>query len=254
MLEFRNVTKRFVRSHGLGDLLLRRHSRYVTAVNSVNFRCEPGEIVGLVGPNGAGKTTLSKLAVNLILPDSGEIFIAGRVANSKDHELRRQISLVTADDRGFFTRLSGLDNLKFFLSLYGLNDMKPVLELAEYFELTPRLKHPFGTYSTGMRKKLALVRAFMTNPRIILLDEATNGLDPASVIQVKNLMLEQCDNKSVLWATHRLEEVRDLCNRVLVLRSGSVLFDGRPAECGFDTGSGSPASALDEAYLSLMGR
>jgi ABC-2 type transport system ATP-binding protein len=254
MLEFRHVTKQFVKSHGLKDILLRRPSRYITAVDSVSFRCEPGEIVGLVGPNGAGKTTLSKLAINLILPDSGEILIAGERTNSVNHELRRHISLVTADDRSFFTRLSGFDNLKFFLSLYGLSDMEPALELADYFELTPRLRHAFGGYSTGMRKKLAIIRGFMTDPRIVLLDEATNGLDPASVIQLKHLMMERCYNKAVLWATHRLEEVRDLCTRLLVLRDGALLFDGKPAECGFDTGSGSPAGTLDEAYLSLMGR
>jgi ABC-2 type transport system ATP-binding protein len=254
MLEFRNVTKRFVKSHGFMETLLRPRSRYVTALDALSFRCGPGEIVGLVGPNGAGQTPLSRLAVNLLLPDDGEILIANTPATSANHQLRRYVSLISAEDRSFFTRLSGLDNLKFFLSLYGERDMTLALELAEYFELTPRLSHPFGGYSTGMRKKLGIIRGFMTGPQILILDEATSGLDPASVAQLKRLMLERFSDKTVLWATHRLEEVRDLCTRVMVLRNGSLLFDGHPEDCGFHAGSGSSAAALDVAYLTLIGR
>lgn len=251
MLEFRDVTKRFVRSHSVRHVFSRSADRYVTALDGVSFRCDPGEIVGLVGPNGAGKTTLAKLAVNLLLPDAGEILIAGKRATSGSHELRRHVSLVMADDRTFFSRLSGIDNLRFFLALYGHSNLKPALELAETLELSRHLKRPFAGYSTGMRKKLAIIRALMTNPRIMLLDEATNGLDPTSVIQLKRIVREHCRNCAVIWATHRLEEVGDLCTRLLVLSNGGVTFDGKPSECGF--GGEASLAALDEIYLSLVG-
>jgi len=254
MLEFRSVTKRFAKSIGLRQLFPRGRGKYITALDHVSFRCEPGEIAGLVGPNGAGKTTLSRLAVNLLLPDSGLIYIAGENATSGKHKLRGMVSLVSADDRSFFTRLSGRENLEFFLALYGKRDIRPALEMAEYLQLSSRLRHPFHAYSTGMRKKLAIIRGLMTDPRIVILDEATNGLDPDSVVQLRRLITEHCRERAVLWATHRLEEIRDLCTRVMVLRDGALIFDGRPADCGFDSGSGPSSDDLHEAYLSLVSR
>ena len=199
---------------------------YVTALNDISLRCKKGEILGILGPNGAGKTTLTKLMVNLILPDSGEIWIGRERLTANRHDMRRRIGYVNCDERGFFWRLTGRQNLHFFLSLAGYGTDRRAMWLAEYFGLSKKLDVPFGKYSTGMRKKLAIIRGLMNDPDIILFDEATNALDPSNIIKLKQLLKTELVDKTLLWTTHRLEEVEELCSRVLVINEGNLIFLG----------------------------
>lgn len=255
MLEFRSVTKRFVKQIGIGSLLPFSPKRYVLALENFSFQCRPGEILGILGPNGAGKTTLAKLAMSLVLPDCGKILINGEEVTPKRHELRHHIALITADDRSFFGRLSGRENLKFFLALYGIADTRFAFSLAEALELAEFLDRPFATYSTGMRRKLGIVRGLMVNPDVLLFDEATNGLDPVSVIQLKRIVLEHFFGKTILWTTHRLEEIGWLCTRTLVVKNGRVHFDGAVSQFMQSQdwqARNESATALEQAYLSLV--
>jgi ABC-2 type transport system ATP-binding protein len=182
VIELRSVSKRFVKSKGIRGLLPFGQKAYVTALNNISLQCNQGEILGVLGPNGAGKTTLTKLMVNLILPDSGELLIGGERLTAHRHDMRRKIGYVNCDERGFFWRLTGRQNLHFFLSLAGGGTDERAMWLADYFGLSKSLDVPFGKYSTGMRKKLSIIRGLMNDPDIILFDEATNALDPLNTM------------------------------------------------------------------------
>ncbi|MFL6277989.1 MAG: ABC transporter ATP-binding protein [Blastocatellia bacterium] len=225
-IELRSISKRFVKSKGFRSLLPFGSKAYVTALNNISLCCNQGEILGVLGPNGAGKTTLTKLIINLILPDSGEIWVGGERLTAHHHEMRRKIGYVNCDERSFFWRLTGRQNLHFFLSLAGGGTDRNALQLAEYFGLSKKLDAPFGTYSTGMRKKLSIIRGLMNGPDIILFDEATNGLDPLSTMNLKQLLKTELSDKTILWTTHRLEEIDELCDRVMVINEGKLLFLG----------------------------
>jgi ABC-2 type transport system ATP-binding protein len=225
-IELRSISKRFVKSKGFRSLLPFGSKAYVTALNNISLSCNKGEILGVLGPNGAGKTTLTKLIVNLILPDSGEIWIGGERLTAHRHEARRKIGYVNCDERSFFWRLTGRQNLHFFLSLAGSGTDRKALRLAEYFGLSKKLDAPFGAYSTGMRKKLSIIRGLMNDPDIILFDEATNGLDPLNTMNLKQLLKTELADKTILWTTHRLEEIDELCSKVLVINEGNLLFLG----------------------------
>ena len=226
LIELRSVTKRFAKRRGVRGLLPFGPQECVTALNDVTLGCHQGEILGILGPNGAGKTTLIKLMVNLILPDSGEIWIGGERLTAHRHDMRRKIGYVSCDERGFFWRLTGRQNLHFFLSLAGGVKDDRALWLAERFGLSKDLDVPFGKYSTGMRKKLALIRGLMNDPAIILFDEATNALDPLNAMILKQLLKTELADKTLLWTTHRLEEIEELCDRVLVINEGNLIFLG----------------------------
>jgi ABC-2 type transport system ATP-binding protein len=226
LIELRSVSKSFVRRRGIRGLLPFGPKTYVTALNNISLRCNHGEILGVLGPNGAGKTTLTKLMVNLILPDRGEIWIGGERLTAHNHDVRRRIGYVNCDERGFFWRLTGRQNLHFFLSLAGKETDQRAIWLAEYFGLSKKLDVPFGKYSTGMRKKLSIIRGLMHDPDIILFDEATNALDPLSSMNLKHLLKTELADKTLLWTTHRLEEIEELCSRVLVINEGNLVFLG----------------------------
>ncbi|HEX8089272.1 MAG TPA: ABC transporter ATP-binding protein [Blastocatellia bacterium] len=225
-MEVRSVTKRFVKKKGIKGLLPFKGKEYVTALNNISFCCERGEILGVLGPNGAGKTTLANLIVALMLPDQGEILITGERVTERRHDLRRRIGYMNCDDRSFFWRLTGRQNLHFFLSLSDCDSDGEAMRLADYFDLKKKLDVPFGEYSTGMRKKLSIIRALMNDPDILLFDEATNGLDPVSVRDLKGLLRTELADKTVLWTTHRLEEIEELCSKVLVINEGNLIFLG----------------------------
>lgn len=224
MLSVDSLSKKFVRRRGFTSLLTFRPEKCVVALDRISFNCEPGQILGVLGPNGAGKTTLTKLIANLLLPDEGKIWIANEEMTERRHDLRRHIGYINCDERSFFWRLTGRQNLLFFLSLYERRDTGLMLSLAQRFDLEDRLDTPFERYSTGMRKKLAIIRGLMCQPTIVLFDEATNGLDPLSVIKLREVLHEICTDKVILWTTHRLEEINEICTHVLAITHGNLIF------------------------------
>ncbi len=227
VLDVKHVTKHFRIRRSLRDLVLRPFGcrGTFTALEDVSFSVPPGEIVGVVGENGAGKSTLMRIIADLIQPDLGVIRINGYDRSGKATS-RMTIGYAPTDERSFFWRLSGMENLYFFASLHGMSrrDTDAVARpLVDELGLAGKARVPFRDYSTGTRKKLGLIRALLHRPRVLLLDEITNSLDPESSQKAKEIVrryVTEHPNAAVLWSTHRLEETAELCDRVLVLEKG----------------------------------
>jgi ABC-2 type transport system ATP-binding protein len=231
-VEARGLDKYFVVDRPLHKQLFAPfgNKRKICALRDVSFSVEPGEILGVVGPNGAGKTTLLRILADLLAPDSGWVALCGqRLAKNKRH-LRSKIGYVSSDERSFFWRLTGKQNLEFFARLYGVprsNALRRIGAMLETFDLGERANQLFRDYSTGVRKRFALARAIVHQPRILLLDEVTNSLDPPTTQSVKSLVRDYVsgqDGCAGVWSTHRLEEISEICDKVLVINEGRVKF------------------------------
>jgi len=200
------------------------------ALADVTLQVAGGEIRGLIGPNGAGKTTLLRLLTGLVSPTSGSVRILGEEPTRATRGLRQRIGLVPSGDRTFYLRISGLENLVFFGRMQGLRRRAAVAEarrvLAEV-ELLDAEHLRVGEYSHGMQKRLSVARALLTHPELLLVDEATHDLDPASGRRVRMLIAGiAAQGAAVVWATQKLDELRGFADRVMLLSAGEVRFDG----------------------------
>ena len=229
-IEVDGVSKRFTRPLPfLRKLLRRRGPDVVEALDDVTLRVRAGEIFGLVGRNGQGKTTLIKTACGLIEPTSGRVRVFGHDTVHDLREVKRRVGLVSADERSFYFRLTGRANLTFFGRLQGLDDRAiagRIAALSASFELEPLLDRPFQEYSTGNKQRLAIVRALIPNPPLLLLDEPTRSLDPISAEALRRVLARIAgpgEGKTVLITTHNLAEIEQLCERVAILRRGRVI-------------------------------
>lgn len=213
------------------------HKRYPhgqIALHPFDLDIAAGEIVVLLGPNGAGKSTLFKILATLIHPDGGEAWVAGHPLTAARH-VRRHIGVVSEPDRSFFWRLDARQNLEFFARGYGLaaelRDQR-IASLLELAQLTPYARRPVGQLSSGQRGRLALARALLHRPPVLLLDEPTRSLDPGAAAEFLTHLQhyrQEMPQASVLLATHRLDAIAPACARALVLRSGHLVADGAPA-------------------------
>lgn len=230
LLKIEDVGKSFP-ARSLIDTLLGRPKRYTKALGLVSFELKAGQVTALLGPNGAGKTTLINIICDLTRADSGSVTVAGLPVPGDSIRAQRQIGYVTTNDRSFFWRLNARRNLEFFAALQGYPAAEAArrsTEMLVRFNLAAAADRPFHTYSAGMKKRLGLARAFLHDPAILLMDEPTNGLDARSTEELLELVrLEvRAAGKTVLWATHRADEVERLCDRVIVLIGGEVYFHG----------------------------
>ena len=213
----------------LRTLIGRRGPGVVDALRDVSLQVESGEIFGLVGRNGQGKTTLIKTTCGLIEPSAGRVRVFGHDSVRDLREVKRRIGLVSADERSFYFRLTGRGNLTFFGRLQGLDDRliaSRIESLSAQFELTPLLDRPFQDYSTGNKQRLAIVRALLADPPLLLLDEPTRSLDPISAEGLRRVLARWASvgrGKTVLITTHNLAEIEALCARVAILSRGRVI-------------------------------
>lgn len=206
--------------------------RRVVALNDVSFCLRAGRILGIAGPNGAGKTTLLRILADLLDADQGSVTICGEQLALRRHHLRRMIGYVSSDERSFFWRLSGRQNLEFFACLYGVPRAAAagrIDMLLERVQLSHKAEDLFRDYSAGMRKKLAVARALVHEPVVLLLDEVTNSLDPPSAQNIKSMVKDYVSAgpvRAAIWSTHRLEELDELCDEVLFVESGRLQYAG----------------------------
>ena len=205
-----------------------------TAINDLSFSIQAGEVLGLLGPNGAGKTTTVRLLNGLLTPASGEMRVLGFDPRTNGQEIRRLTGVLT-ETPALYERLSARQNLEFFGTLAGMSRdeiQERSDELLQFFELTERANDRVGGYSKGMKQRMALARALLHRPEVIFLDEPTSGLDPEAARQVHELIhsVLQKEGRTVLLATHRLEEAERLCDRVAILNQGKLLALGTLAE------------------------
>ena len=223
-IETSGLTKRFGRPSLLTRLAGRRARRApVDAVLEVSLAVEPGEVVALVGPNGSGKSTLLRILATLVLPDAGTARVAGHDVVHDDVAVRRNVALVTTEDRSFSMRLTGRQNLELFAALHDVDDAAVDGALARV-GLVDAAHDTYATYSSGMRQRLALARGLMTSPRVLLLDEPFRALDDASSATLRDAIADAARaGACALVATHHVDELGDVCQRVVALREGRVV-------------------------------
>jgi ABC-2 type transport system ATP-binding protein len=208
----------------------------VTGLRDVDLEVKPGEIFGLLGPNGAGKTTLLKILACLILPTEGRAVVGGAQVGVEDRVVKRSIGFVTSDERSFYWRLTGTENLAFFAALYGLGAAaarRRIAELMAALDLQGFAQAQFMTYSSGVKQRLAIARALLHDPAILCLDEPTRSLDPIAAKHLRRFVIDRLcgdQGKTVVLATHNLQEAEDMCARFAVLDHGRVLRHGSVAE------------------------
>jgi ABC-2 type transport system ATP-binding protein len=209
---------------------LSRHFDDSVALDAISLTVLPGEVHALLGPNGAGKTVTLRTLTGLLAPTSGTVRIMGVDVALGRSSTSMLIGFVPAGDRTFYMRLSGLENLVFFARLHGMRAgqaRSTALAVLEQVGLASRAHSPIGTYSHGMQKRLSVARALLTNPSVMLVDEATHDLDPHAAAAVRELVAELArDGVAVLWTTQRIDEVRGFADRVTLLREGKVGFAG----------------------------
>lgn len=228
-----NLSKVFPVTKTYRELFLNMfQKKTVTALQGVDLRIEKGDLFGLLGSNGAGKTTLLKILCTLVLPSSGTAYIDGLDVRKKSREIKPKIGYVIGDERSFYWRLTGKQNLKFFAVLNNIPHREVDRTVAHLMDLVGLKTHRnkmFKEYSTGMKKMLAIARGLLTNPNILIMDEPTSGLDPLVARKIKNFIkgtLVNTEHKTVLLATHNLAEVEQLCNRIAVLDNGKLKAEG----------------------------
>jgi ABC-2 type transport system ATP-binding protein len=211
------------------------------------LEARPGRIFGLVGPNGAGKSTLIRIICGLIDPDEGRIRVAGIDPNEDRVAASRCLGLVLADDRSLYWRLTGRQNLEFAGALYGMGRAEASAradELLDRVGLGERDRRVFG-YSTGMRASLAIARALMHDPPVLVFDEPTRSLDPVAARRTCSMLQDLArEGRTVLLSSHRLEELERTADDVAVLVGGQVLFSGEMNE--LRTEGTTVASQLEE--------
>jgi heme exporter protein A len=208
-----------------------RHFGRRRAVAHVTLEARRGEIVGLLGPNGAGKSTLIGMAATLVAPTSGEVRYGGHAARSLGPQLRRQVGLL-AHDLHLYSELTARQNLTFFARLYGMDPEAPVAAALAAAGLAERGDDDVSGFSRGMRQRLALERALIHGPRLVLLDEPFTGLDDRAVgIVTERLRRLADDGAIVLLATHDLDLADGLVTRVVLVRHGRLVAD-EPARPG----------------------
>jgi ABC-type multidrug transport system ATPase subunit len=203
------------------------------ALDAVSFVARAGEIHALIGPNGAGKTTLLRIISGLLHPDSGAVSVSGLDPRKNPPALRRQVGLVPAGDRSLYLRISGLENLVFFGRLHGLRRKAALArarEVLRFVGLEDAAHVRAGVYSHGMQKRLLVARALLTDPAVLLIDEATHDLDPEAALRVRELVRDAADQgATVIWTTQRIDEIRAFADRVTLLDRGRVGFAGTVA-------------------------
>jgi ABC-2 type transport system ATP-binding protein len=237
-IEARQLVKKFPARAGTGDksstpapkrrFLARKEPKTMfTAVNGVDLQIERGEIFGLLGPNGAGKSTTIRMLCTLLEPTSGTARVNGFDIVKQANDVRRSLGTVLAGERSIYWKLSGRENLEYFAALYHIPPAvakKRVEELIERMEIKDRANELVEKYSTGMRQRIAIAKALLARPPILLLDEPTLGLDPQAARRVRELIAElKQEGHTILLTTHYMEEADQLSDRIGIIDTGKVI-------------------------------
>jgi ABC-2 type transport system ATP-binding protein len=230
-----DLGKTFQSPGGLKDLLHGRlFARPVQALAGVSFTVAPGEIVCVMGPNGAGKSTLVRILGGLLLPSSGRASVAGIDAGAGTSAFRRQVAFVVGDERSFHFRVTGRANLHYFAALHGLPAgvaRRKVADLLERVGLTAAADRRYLEYSRGMRQRLAIARGLLGDPRVLLLDEPTLGLDPKGARDLRAFLRDEIvrrAERTAIVCSNDPTEARAMADRVLFLSGGRLSSEAPP--------------------------
>ena len=224
----------------------------VTAVDGVSFTAADGQITGLLGPNGAGKTTSLRMLYTLMKPDRGQVLVDGIDAVQEPTAVRRRLG-VLPDSRGLYKRLSCRENIRYFGRLHGLDDAliaQRIEALSTALEMGDIIDRRTEGFSQGQRVKTAIARALVHDPRNVILDEPTNGLDVMATRAMRRFLLQlKAEGRCVLFSSHIMQEVAALCDRIVIIARGQVVAEGTPDELRGQTGE----SNLEDAFVKAIG-
>jgi ABC-2 type transport system ATP-binding protein len=230
MISLHNVTMKYPVPKRYREYLFHpfRKNGAIAAVNNINLTVTEGDCLGLLGPNGAGKTTLLKLIGGLLYPTEGSVIVNGYNTQKNNLQARKSVGFVLNEDRSFYWRLTGIQNLEFFGVLDNLNGenlRERIVELLALVGLETVGNKRVGDYSSGMRQRLAIARGLLTNPEVLILDEPTKALDPLGAESLRNIISKNIhseNKKTLIIATHQIEEAEMLCNKIGILTSGCI--------------------------------
>jgi ABC-2 type transport system ATP-binding protein len=224
------------------------------AVYQVSLNVDHGEVFGLLGPNGSGKSTLMKMMLGLLKPDDGSITVGGFDVQRNPINVRRIVGYVPESPR-LYEFLTGIEYLDFVADLYKLSAQtkrERITEFLKAFELEGRENEMLSGYSQGMKQKAAIIAALLHKPKLLILDEPLNGLDPRSAKILKDLIHKLADEGvTTVFSTHVLEIAEAICSRIAIMHEGRVLADGSVAE--LRSKAGMPGSTLEELLLKMTG-
>ena len=219
------------------------------AVDDLNLTVEAGSIYGFIGHNGAGKTTTLKSVVGILQFDEGEITIDGHSVKADPLTCKRELAYIP-DNPDLYDFMTGIKYLNFVADIFGVGAAERQARIRRYadaFELTDDLAQPIAAYSHGMKQKLAIIAAWLHQPRLIIMDEPFVGLDPKASHLLKGMMREVCDNGgAIFFSTHVLEVAEKLCDKVAIIKGGKLIRSGTMEEVKGD-------DSLEEVFLELEG-
>ena len=217
------------------------------AVDDLSLRIAPGEIYGFIGHNGAGKTTTLKAAVGILQFDAGEITIGGHSIQTEPLACKRLLAYIP-DNPDLYDFMSGIQYLNFIADIFGIPAAERWARIEPYadaFELTGDLAQPISAYSHGMKQKLAIIAAWIHDPKLIIMDEPFVGLDPKAAHLLKGMMRELCDvGGAIFFSTHVLEVAEKLCDKVAIIKGGRLIRSGTMEEVKGD-------DSLEDVFLEL---
>ena len=238
-VELKNVTKRY---------------NEIVAVNNLNLSIRPGEIFGILGPNGSGKSTTMKMLLGLVQPDAGSVYVLGLDVKQSVVEVKRIVGYAP-ESPNLYEFLTGIEFLDFIGDIYGIDPAEKKTRINEYLkalQLEGREGDMISSYSTGMKQKIALIAAFLHKPKLLILDEPLNGLDPRSARIIKDF-LQQLKSQGVttIMSTHILEIAQAVCDRIGIMYQGKILALGNMGE--LQKMAMLPSSGLEDIFLKLTG-
>ena len=217
------------------------------AVDDLSLHIRAGEIYGFIGHNGAGKTTTLKAVAGILQFDAGEIIVNGRSIRTQPLDCKRDMAYIP-DNPDLYEYMTGIKYLNFIADIFGVDAQtrqERIRKYADLFELTADLAQPIAAYSHGMKQKLAIIAAWLHDPKLIIMDEPFVGLDPKAAHTLKGMMREVCDRGgAIFFSTHVLEVAEKLCDKVAIIKGGRLIRSGTMEEVKGD-------DSLEEVFLEL---
>ncbi|SMC27211.1 sodium transport system ATP-binding protein [Clostridium acidisoli DSM 12555] len=238
MIEVINLTKQF---------------KEVKAVDNLSFNINEGEIVGLLGENGAGKTTTLRIISTMIKCTSGTVKVSGFDINKEPSKVRNEIGILFGGEVGLYDRLTARENIRYFAELNGMTKEaadKSIEDLSDRLEMKEYLDRRVGKFSRGMKQKVAIARSIVHEPKVVLLDEPTAGLDVTSSRLIHDF-IKHCkkENKAIVFSSHSMQEVEKLCDRIIIIHKGKMLEQGTIDELKQKYNN----NDMEEIFMSLVG-
>lgn len=215
MIEVMNLEKKF---------------KDTTAVNKISFKVTEGEIVGILGENGAGKTTTLRILATMLKPTGGTAVINGHDICEDPQGVRSEIGILFGGEVGLYDRLTAKENIEYFANLNGMDKLtisRRIKELSESLSMDEYINKRVGKFSRGMKQKVAIARSIVHDPKVLLFDEPTAGLDVSASRIVQNFILKsKAEGKAIIFSSHTMSEVEKLCDRLIIIHKGCIIETG----------------------------